>query len=193
MAGGKGVSKAKLAGKGGKVKGDVDVPSEEEEAPAVTNQADMGAKEAVADEKSDEQKQMENTSINTLYEEGDKSIARVRWVFGVFLCACACAFGVSTGLCTLDTVTAVCVIRNNNVFERDVTQSEQDIIDQRVALQRKMFEEVRELSGTRGIRKRKFTLAGFCGSMVAFKLWKGGAFFVGSTVEPHILNTLQSY
>ena len=98
MAGGKGVSKAKLAGKGGKVKGDVDVPSEEEEAPAVTNQADMGAKEAVADEKSDEQKQMENTSINTLYEEGDKSIARVRWVFGVFLCACACAFGVSTGL-----------------------------------------------------------------------------------------------
>ena len=34
--------------------------------------------------------------------------------------------------------------RNNNVFDREVTASEQDIIAQRVAAQRKMFAEVRQ-------------------------------------------------
>jgi hypothetical protein len=44
-------------------------------------------------------------------------------------------------------------VRNNNVFERDVTQTEQDIIDQRVALQRKMFEEYEKREKQRKVRR----------------------------------------
>jgi hypothetical protein len=44
--------------------------------------------------------------------------------------------------------------RNHNVFERDVTQSEQAIINARVAAQRQMFAEYEKRETNRKVRER---------------------------------------
>ena len=76
MASGKGASKAK-AGQGGKVKGAVDAP-EKEAVTAGTNQDSGEAENESVQRDTDMDQQTEGTSINKLYEEGDKSITRVR-------------------------------------------------------------------------------------------------------------------
>eukprot|EP00242_Pyramimonas_sp_CCMP2087_P017239 CAMPEP_0198225820 /NCGR_PEP_ID=MMETSP1445-20131203/102688_1 /TAXON_ID=36898 /ORGANISM="Pyramimonas sp., Strain CCMP2087" /LENGTH=216 /DNA_ID=CAMNT_0043905457 /DNA_START=49 /DNA_END=695 /DNA_ORIENTATION=+ len=103
-----------------------DNPKENKEVVPVTEDDAVKEEEAEDDVKSagncgdEQQEEAKEGSMAELYEQGDKSIAR---------------------------------IRNNNVFERDVTQTEQDIIDQRVALQRKMFEEYEKREKQRKVQE----------------------------------------